>query len=161
MKAPIDEVSQQLTAVLGPITKAYRRGVLNRHDLLVDLAERLRTGLGADAVILNETALRPISLSDALTLGDLLAIEPFDNQLVHAHVPEDFRQDLHGLLKHLTEQAGPLVTAPDPLPDGITTVLTIDYLADTYLAGRTHAAGLLLSQAVKHVLTAPADGGTQ
>jgi hypothetical protein len=39
-------------------------------------------------------------------------------------------------------------------------VLTTDYLADTYLAGRTHTAGLLLSQAVKHVLTAPpANGG--
>ncbi|MFJ2019612.1 bifunctional UDP-sugar hydrolase/5'-nucleotidase [Streptomyces nodosus] len=159
--ARIDEISQQLTAVLGPITKAYRHQVLDRHDLLVDLAERLRSGLGADAVILNETALRPVPLSDALALGDLLAIEPFGNQLVHAHVSEDFRRDPHGLLLHLTERAGPLVTTPDPLPDDTTAVLTTDYLADTYLAGRTHAAGLLLSQAVKHVLTAPADGGTQ
>ncbi|MFE6481775.1 metallophosphoesterase [Streptomyces sp. NPDC057757] len=161
LETKIGELGQQLTAVLGPVTKAYRHRTPDRHDLLVDLAARLRTGLGVDAVILNETVLRPVPLGDILTLGDLLAIEPFNNQLIHAHVPEDFRQDLHGLLAYLAEQAGPLATTPDPLPDGITTVLTTDYLADTHLAGRTHAAGLLLGQAVKHVLTAPAQGGTR
>jgi hypothetical protein len=47
------------------------------------------------------------------------------------------------------------------LPDAITTVLTTDYLADTYLGERTHEAGLRLDQAVRHVLTAPdtAEGG--
>lgn len=162
LETKIGELGQQLTAVLGPVVKAYRHRTPDRHDLLVDLAARLRTGLGVDAVILNETALRPVPLGDTLTLGDLLAIEPFDNQLIHAHVPEDFRQDLHGLTAYLTEQTGPLVIAPEPLPDGVTTVLTTDYLADTYLAGPTHAAGLLLGQAVKHVLTAPpAQGGTR
>ncbi|MFC4466114.1 metallophosphoesterase [Streptomyces xiangluensis] len=161
VKKQIDDVREQLTAILGPITKAYRHGIPDRRSLLIDLAGRLRTGLGADAVILNETALRPVPLGDVLTLGDLLAIEPFANQLVHARIPEDFRQDLRGLLNHLTEQAGPLATTPDPLPEGITTVLTTDYLADTCLSGRTHAAGLLASQALKHVLTAPADGGTR
>ncbi|MBD0844403.1 metallophosphoesterase [Streptomyces sp. TRM68416] len=157
----IREVRGQLTGVLGPVAKAYRHGIPDRRHLLVDLAGRLRSGLGVEAVVLNETALRPVPLGDTLTLGDLLTIEPFDNQLVHAHVPEDLRQDLRGLLSHLTEQAGPLVAEPDPLPDGITTVLTTDYLADTYLTGRTHAAGLLLGQAVKHVLTAPAQGVTR
>ena len=161
LETKIGELGQQLAVVLGPVTKTYRHRTPDRHGLLVDLAARLRTGLGVDAAILNETVLRPVPLGDTLTLGDLLAIEPFDNQLVHAQVPEDFRQNLHGLLAHLTEQAGPLVTTPDPLPDGITTVLTTDYLADTYLAGRTHAAGLLLGQAVKHVLTAPVPGGTR
>lgn len=161
-EAKIGDVRQQLTAVLGPVSKAHRHRTLDRHDLLVDLAARLRSGLGVGAVILNETALRSVPLGNTLTLGTLLTIEPFDNQLVHAHVPEDFRHALHGLTAYLTEQCGPLVTAPDPLPDGITTVLTSDYLANTYLAGRTHAAGLLLSQAVKHVLTAPpAQGGTR
>jgi 2',3'-cyclic-nucleotide 2'-phosphodiesterase (5'-nucleotidase family) len=161
VNARVGEVRKQLTGILGPVARAYRHQVPDRHRLLVDLAARLRTGLGVGAVILNETVLRPVPLGANLTLGDLLAIEPFDNQLVHAHVPEDFRQELRGLLAHLTEQAGPLVTAPAPLPDGITTVLTTDYLADTYLAGRTHAAGLLLGQAVKHVLTAPAQGSTR
>ncbi|WP_329347476.1 metallophosphoesterase [Streptomyces sp. NBC_01261] len=161
LEAKIGGLRQQLTAVLGPVTKAYRHRTPDRHDLLVGLAARLRTGLGIDAVILNETVLRPAPLGDTFTLGDLLAIEPFDNQLVHVNIPEDFRKNLDGLLAHLTEQAGPLVTAPDPLPDGITSVLTTDYLAGTCLAGRAHAAGLLLSQAVKHVLTAPAQGGTR
>ncbi|MFE2424000.1 metallophosphoesterase [Streptomyces hokutonensis] len=161
LEAKIGGLRQQLTAVLGPVTKAYRHRTPDRYGLLVDLAARLRTGLGIDAVILNETVLRPVPLGGTLTLGDLLAIEPFDNQLVHANIPEDFRKNLDGLLAHLTEQAGPLVTAPDPLPDGITSVLTTDYLAGTCLAGRAHAAGLLLSQAVKHVLTAPAQGGTR
>ncbi|MEU0444359.1 bifunctional metallophosphatase/5'-nucleotidase [Streptomyces tendae] len=157
----IREVRGQLTSVLGPIDKAYRHRIPDRHHLLVDLAGRLSSGLGVEAVVLNETALRPVPLGDTLTLGDLLTIEPFDNQLVYAHVPEDLGQDLRGLVSHLTDHAGPLVAAPDPLPDGVTTVLTTDYLADTYLAGSTHSAGLLLGQAVKHVLTAPAQGVTR
>ncbi|EST30640.1 hypothetical protein [Streptomyces roseochromogenus] len=152
--AHIDEVSAQLRDVLGPVRTAYRHQVPDRHDLLVDLVARLRTGLGAGAVILNETALRTVPLGDALALSDLLSIEPFGNQLVHAHVPETERCDVRGLLSRLTAQTGPLVTAPDPLPDAITTVLTTDYLADTYLGGRTHEAGLRLDQAIQHVLTA-------
>lgn len=159
----IEDVKQQLTSVLGPIRPAYHHQALDRRGLLVDLTARLRTALGADAVILNETALRAVPLGDTLTLGDLLSIEPFANQLVHVHVPEPGRSDLRGLLSRLTTQTGPLVTAPDPLPDVITTVLTTDYLADTYLGERTREAGLRLDQAVQHVLTAPdtADGGKQ
>jgi 2',3'-cyclic-nucleotide 2'-phosphodiesterase (5'-nucleotidase family) len=161
VQAQIGQAREQLTGILGPVAMTYRHRTPDRHQLLVDLAARLCTGLGVDAVILNETALRPVPLGDTLTLGDLLSIEPFSNQLVHAYVPDDFRRDPRGLLAYLTEQAGPLVTGLGPLPDGITTVLTTDYLADTYLAGRTHAAGLLLGQAVKHVLTATAQGGTR
>ncbi|MDF3140867.1 MULTISPECIES: metallophosphoesterase [unclassified Streptomyces] len=157
----IGRVGKELASGLGPVARAYSHQTPDRRGLLLDLATRLRSGLGVDAVILNHTALRPVPLDDILTLGDLLAIEPFGNQLVHARIPEHFRQDVHGLLTALTEQAGPLVASPDPLPDGITTVLTTDYLADNYLAGRSHAAGLLLGQALKHVLTAPADGGTR
>ncbi|MDL2082098.1 metallophosphoesterase [Streptomyces sp. GXMU-J15] len=160
----IEEIGQarkELAVAIGPIARTYQHQTLDRRGLLVDLAFRLRSGLGADAIILNDTALRTVPLGDILTLGDLLAIEPFDNQLVHARVPVDFWQDLPGLLAFLTEQAGPLVVLPDPLPDGVTTVLTTDYLADNYLAGRSHAAGLLLSQALKHVLTTPAQGGTR
>jgi 5'-nucleotidase / UDP-sugar diphosphatase len=157
----IGRVGNELASGLGPVARAYRHQTPDRRGLLLDLATRLRSGLGVDAVILNHTALRPVPLGDILTLGDLLAIEPFDNQLVHARIPEHFRQDVHGPLTSLMEQAGPLVSSPDPLPDSITTVLTTDYLADNYLAGRSHAAGLLLSQALKHVLTTPADGGTR
>ncbi|MGM9467123.1 bifunctional metallophosphatase/5'-nucleotidase [Streptomyces murinus] len=157
----IDEVGKRLSDVLGPVAELYRHRSPDRRRLLVDLASRLRTGLGVDAVILNDTALRPTFLGGHLTLGDLLAIEPFDNQLVHARVPEGFRSDLHGLVAHLTERAGPLVIAPSPLPRGITTVLTTGYLADNYLAGRDQAAGLLLREALKHILTGPVQGGTR
>ncbi|MGW2317084.1 bifunctional metallophosphatase/5'-nucleotidase [Streptomyces sp. NPDC001680] len=163
--ARIDKVREQLDHPLGPIRTAYRRQTPDRHDLLLDLTTRLQTALGADAVILNETALRTVPLGDTLTRGDLLSIEPFANQLVHAHIPEPHRHDLRALLSRLTGQAGPLVTAPDPLPHAITTVLTTDYLADTYFGGRTHEAGLRLDQALQHVLTArfpeSTDGGTQ
>ncbi|MHB9861057.1 bifunctional UDP-sugar hydrolase/5'-nucleotidase [Streptomyces sp. YIM S03343] len=159
--ARIDEVGNQLNEVLGPVGTAFRHQPVDRHGLLLSLTFRLRTALGADAVILNDTALRSVRLGDTLTLGDLLSIEPFANQLVHAHLPEPDRRDLSGLISRLTAQTGPLVTAPDPLPDTITTVLTTDYIADTYLGGRTHEAGLRLDQAIQHVLTAPdtTDGG--
>ncbi|GHH08815.1 metallophosphoesterase [Streptomyces rubradiris] len=155
LRSRIEDVKQQLADVLGPISPAYRHQALDRRSLLLDLTARLRTGLGADAVILNETALRAVLLGGNLTQGDLLSIEPFGNQLVHAHVPDPARSDLPGWLSQLTTQTGPLVTAPDPLPDSVTTVLTTDYLADTYLGERTHEAGLRLDQAVQHVLTAP------
>ncbi|MCX3063721.1 metallophosphoesterase [Streptomyces beihaiensis] len=161
LRSRIEDVKQQLADVLGPISPAYRHQALDRRSLLLDLTARLRTGLGADAVILNETALRAVPLGGNLTQGDLLSIEPFGNQLVHAHVPDPVRGDLPGLISALTPQTGPLVTAPDPFPDAVTTVLTTDYLADTYLGERTHEAGLRLDQAVRHVLTAPdtAEGG--
>ncbi|BCM67515.1 hypothetical protein EASAB2608_02849 [Streptomyces sp. EAS-AB2608] len=155
LRSRIEEVRQQLAAVLGPLSPAYRHQPLDRRNVLLDLAARLRTALGADAVILNETALCAVPLGDTVTQGDLLSIEPFGNQLVHAHVPDPARSDLPGWLSQLTTQTGPLVTAPDPLPDAVTTVLTTDYIADNYLGERTHEAGLRLDQAVQHVLTAP------
>ncbi|WOT35113.1 metallophosphoesterase [Streptomyces coeruleorubidus] len=163
LRSHIEDVKQQLAGVLGPIRPAYRHQSLDRRRLLMDLTARLRTALGSDAVILNETALRAVQLDDTLTQGDLLSIEPFANHLVNAHVPEPARRDFTGWLSHLTAQTGPFVIAPDHLPDAITTVLTTDYLAETYLGERTHEAGLRLDQAVQHVLIAPdtAEGGRQ
>ncbi|MBQ0828848.1 metallophosphoesterase [Streptomyces tagetis] len=161
--AHIDEVGEQLNKVLGQVQTAFRRQALDRRGALLILTGRLRTALGANAVILNETALRTVPLGDTLTLGNLLSIEPFANQLVHAHLPEPDRRDLRGLLARLTAQDGPLVTSPDPLPDAVTTVLTTGYLADNHFGGRTYEAGLRLDQALQHVLTAPdtADGDKQ
>ncbi|WP_438290978.1 metallophosphoesterase [Streptomyces sp. HUAS TT7] len=147
----IEELSRQLAAPLGTISETYRYRHPDRRELLTEVATRLHTGLGAEAVVLNETALRPVQLGDTLTLGDLLATEPFGNQLVHAHLP-DRQRDVEGLRARLAEQAGPLVTAPAPLPNGAHTVLTTDYLADTFLPGRTQQAALRLGQAVQHVL---------
>ncbi|MCM1946598.1 metallophosphoesterase [Streptomyces sp. G2] len=151
----IASTCRMLAKPLGTVSAPYRDAVLDRHQLLQDVAFRLHTGLGADAVILNDTALRPIHLGDVLTLGDLLAIEPFDNQLVHAVLPEGYAASPDNLLRHLTEQTGPLAVAPRPLPQGIRSVLTTDYLADTHLGGRTHQAGLRLGDAVRRTLAAP------
>ncbi|WP_432072721.1 metallophosphoesterase [Streptomyces wuyuanensis] len=158
VREAIDAIRDQLRTPLGPVGRLYRNGPLDRHAVLMDLANRLHNGLGAEAVVLNETALRPSRLNTVLTRGDLLAIEPFDNQLVHAHVPEQFATDPAALLAHLTEQMGPVVSAPRPLPDRLPTVLTTGYLADAYLGGRTRQAGIRLNQAVQHTLT---DGGSR
>ncbi|WP_210593648.1 metallophosphoesterase [Streptomyces sp. GESEQ-35] len=155
LREEISTIQQQLSSPLGMVHGAYRNNPLNRRRLLEEIADRLHTGLGADAVVLNETALRTVQLGTVLTLGDLLAIEPFDNQLVHAFLPEEHDQTQDQLLGHLTQLVGPLVVAPDPLPAEIRTVLTTDYLANTFFGGRTHQAGMRLGQAAHHVLTSP------
>ena len=151
----ISAARQSLATPIGIVTEPYRNRLLDRRALLGEVALRLHTGIGAPAVILNETALRPARLGDVLTRGDLLAIEPFGNQVVHAHLPDRHQHSLNDVLTHVGEQAGPLVSAPRPLPHGVRDVLTTDYLAETYLGGRTHDVGLSLSQAVQHVLASP------
>lgn len=155
----ITDMGRTLASPLGTVNEPYRNTTVDRRQLLAEVASRLHTGLGAGAVILNETVLRPARLGDVLTLGDLLTIEPFGNQLVHTFLPDEHVRDLNGLLDYLRMRSGPLVTAPHPLPAGSRSVLTTSYLADTYLGGRTHQAGLQLGDAVRHVLsTPPAEG---
>ncbi|MFF4605851.1 metallophosphoesterase [Streptomyces sp. NPDC001339] len=149
----IEGLRDRLALPIGAVTKQYRGRVLDRRLLLGDLATRLHTALGAEAVILNETALRSTRLDDVLTFGDLLAIEPFNNQLVHARVPDALSDNSGALLAHLTKSAGPLVTEPAPMPLHLPTVLTTNYLAESYLDGRTHQAGLRLRQALHRILT--------
>ncbi|MFF4392099.1 bifunctional metallophosphatase/5'-nucleotidase [Streptomyces sp. NPDC001552] len=143
----------QLAEPLGRIAEPYRNEQLDRRALVQDLADRLRSGLGRDAVVLNETALRTTVLGEVLTTGDLLAIEPFANSLVEACIAPAHRHDTEALLAHLTERVGPLVTSPDPLPAGLTSVLTTDYLADSCLGGRARTAGLSLGSAIRSTLT--------
>ncbi|MFD7016398.1 metallophosphoesterase [Streptomyces sp. NPDC059928] len=152
VQGEIERFGQQLATPLGLISETYRYRLPDRRELLTETAARLHTGLGAEAVVLNETALRPVQLGDTLTLGDLLATEPFANRLVHAHLPDD-QHDAADLLARLAEQVGPLVTAPAPLLPDVRTVLTTDYLADTFLGSRTQQAALRLDQAIQHVLT--------
>ncbi|WP_416973588.1 metallophosphoesterase [Streptomyces sp. 4F14] len=151
----ISFVGRKLASSLGTVNEPYRNGELDRRRLLREIAARLRHGLGVDAVILNETALRSVPLGEVLTLGDLLAVEPFDNHLVHAALPDDRAQ----LFRQLAEHVGPLVIAPMPLPLVVSSVLTTDYLADSHLGGRTRQAGLRLGQAVQRAVTAA--GGEQ
>jgi hypothetical protein len=162
----ISALGQQLVAPLGTVNGPYRGRELDRRLLLGDIASRLHTGLGAAAVVLNETSLRTTHLGDVLTLADLLAIEPFDNQLVHAFVPPPYDHDPVRLIADLTERTGPVVTVPNPLPTHLVSVLTTDYLVDTYLGGRTHQAGLALAGCVRRTVTSappskPSEGGTR
>ncbi|MEU6326762.1 metallophosphoesterase [Streptomyces sp. NPDC047049] len=149
----IEDLKDRLALPIGAIADPYRGKTLDRRRLLSSLATRLHTALGAEAVILNETALRSTQLDDVLTFGDLLTIEPFNNQLVHTRVPAALRDNPGALLTHLTKSAGPLITEPAPLPPHLPTVLSTDYLAESYLDGRTHQAGLRLRQALQRILT--------
>ncbi|MFF5765078.1 bifunctional metallophosphatase/5'-nucleotidase [Streptomyces nojiriensis] len=143
----------QLTEPLGRIAEPYRNKQLDRRALVQDLADQLRSGLGRDAVILNETALRTTILGEILTTGDLLIVEPFANSLVEASIAPAHPHDTEALLAHLTERVGPLVTSPDPLPAGLTSVLTTDYLADSCLGGRARPTGLSVGSAIRSTLT--------
>ncbi|MBL1092961.1 MULTISPECIES: metallophosphoesterase [Streptomyces] len=149
----VEDLKDRMNVPMGAVAEPYRGQVLDRRLALRNLTARLHSGLGAEAVILNETALRPTRLGTALTFGDLLAIEPFDNQLVHAKIPTALRDNPTALLHHLIEGAGPLITAPNPLPAHLPTVLTTDYLAENLLDGRTHQAGIALRQAIHSTLT--------
>lgn len=151
-------IGRTLASPLGIVNEPYRNDPLDRHQLLAEVARRLHSGHGTDAVILNETALRSAPLGEVLTLGDLLTVEPFDNQLVITHLPDTHTQDRDKLLGRLTERVGPLITAPAPLPPAASSVLTTDYLADSHLGGRTHQAGLRLGQAVRSVLATSLPG---
>jgi len=148
----ITALGRRLADPLGVVKEPYRNAELDRRRLLADLATRLHTGLGA-AVVLNETALRTTVLGDVLTLADLLAIEPFDNQLVHAVVPSPYDRDPAPLIAALTEQTGPVASAPSPLSTPLASVLTTGYLADTYLGGRTRQTGFTLGGCVRRALT--------
>jgi hypothetical protein len=156
VRARIRAAGRELSAALGPVSAPYRHTALDRRVLLTDVVNRLRVGATTDAVLLNETALRTATLSDTLTRGDLIAVEPFDNQLVRATVPDRFQDNPDYLAAHLTAYAGPIVTAPVPLPQRLRTVLTTGNLADA-LAAPADATGIPLAQAVRHALTEGTD----
>ncbi|MFI5650859.1 hypothetical protein ACIA71_06560 [Streptomyces anulatus] len=66
-------------------------------------------------------------------------------------LPDDQHQ-VDALLKRLSTQAGPLATAPAPLPPGTRSLLTTAYLADAYFSGHPRQAAVPLDRAVQHVL---------
>ncbi|MFJ1757743.1 metallophosphoesterase [Kitasatospora sp. NPDC088134] len=146
----IDTLKDRLAAPLGPVAERWRNAVPSRRALLEAVAAELHRDLGGSAlVVLNETALRPAPLGEVLRTEDLMAVEPFGNRLVRTGPPDD----LPALLARLTEQAGPLVTVPDPPPPGLRHVLTTDYLAETFPSGPAEDSGRPLGQVVRHVLT--------
>ncbi|MEV7121160.1 metallophosphoesterase [Kitasatospora griseola] len=149
----IEAIGARLAAPLGPVADQWRNTVPDRRELLEAVADKLHAELGAQAVILNETVLRDTELGDVLHLADLLSVEPCGNRLVRVSFSNDAAPDLPELLPRLAERAGPLVTVPDPLPPGVRTVLTTDYLAESFPAGPAHQAASPLGLAVRHTLT--------
>ncbi|MFI6886735.1 metallophosphoesterase [Streptosporangium canum] len=151
--ARIDRMRGQLAAPIGPLTRAFRDRPLNLSALLAAIAEELHARTGADAVVLNQTCLRAADLKGDLTRGDLLQIEPFGNQLTTAPMPRRFTADPAALLDMLTDRAGPIITAPAPLPPGLRQVLTTDYLASNFLHTDPLPGGPRLAEVIQRVLT--------
>ena len=155
----IEALREQLAAPIGPLLGHWQDQVPDRCELLAEVARLLHHATGT-AVVLNETALRPLRLGKVLRWQDVLDIEPFGNRLVHADLSPDLAADSAGLLARLTERAGPLLVHPNPLPADLTSFMTTDYLAQTFPGCRIRSAApdleLQLDQAVAHVLADPA-----
>ncbi|MEV4170142.1 metallophosphoesterase [Nonomuraea sp. NPDC049709] len=154
MAKPVARLHSQLNAMqdvlanpLGPLTERFRHTLADRREILTLIARQLRARLNAEAVVLNETCLRPVRLGPVLRRGDLLAIEPFANQLVHTTLPSDCDPDT------LAAQTGPLIVVGDLRGGGVRHAVTTRYLAETYLGGRWNRSSLSLAEAVQAVLT--------
>ncbi|MFC5665178.1 metallophosphoesterase [Kitasatospora misakiensis] len=148
----IDSWRRHLAAPLRPVLPRWQNSTPCRATILQLVAEHLHDKLRVP-VLLNETALRSTKLGTTLRVGDLLAVEPFGNQLVHAKIPHRYIDRPEGLVTHLTQHCGPTTTVPRPLSAGTTHVLTTDYLATTFLDRYAHDAGFGLGESVLRVLT--------
>lgn len=147
LHSELNAMRSRLTSHLGPLAERFHDTVADRHEILTLIAQQLRAHLKVEGVVLNETCLRPVHLGSELYIGDLLAIEPFANQLVQVTLPSTCD------LEALAAQAGPLIVAGDPDGEGLRRFVTTQYLVDTYLGERWHGLQLPLAQAVQAVLT--------
>ncbi|MEU1728433.1 metallophosphoesterase [Nonomuraea sp. NPDC005692] len=149
--AQIHALSARLAMPRGTLAMPFRDTPLDRRELLTQIARQLRSHLQVEAVVLNETCLRPTPLGSVLLEGDLLTIEPHGNELVYATLPETRTWD--ALLGELALPLGPLVVARDPRIRQPRQTITTQYLADTFLGGHWRGPKLPLDQAVQAVLT--------
>lgn len=150
----------RLSAPLDQIAPPWRARIPDRKALTAAAVDRIHDRFVVPAV-LNETALRPARLGDTLCLGDLLAVEPFGNRLVCTTWPTG-PAERTALLARLTDRAGPLVLAPAPLPESVSSVITTDYLAEAVAeeyGGQALDTGLSLGHLLRLVLTTPATTG--
>ncbi|WP_206066708.1 hypothetical protein [Nonomuraea composti] len=141
----LNALRDRLNQPISPVAVPFRGTALDRHRVLTLIARHLRN---TGAVLLNETSLRSVPLGAALRVGDLLAIEPFGNHLVRAHLA-DAADD--AFLDTLTSLVGPLIVHRGR--DRMRCAWTTRYLADTFLGGRWNGPPLPLAQAVQEVLT--------
>jgi 5'-nucleotidase/UDP-sugar diphosphatase len=142
----------RLTAPMGTILEHWRNRLVEPRELMTAVVAWLHDRRNDMPVILNEPALRPVELGQTLTLADLLAAEPFANELVYAPLP--YRNGgVQTVLQQLTDRAGPLLTAPAALQPPVHTALMTGYLAETFQIHCNVPAGMTLGGAVCHVLT--------
>ncbi|GAA3624740.1 hypothetical protein GCM10022419_132930 [Nonomuraea rosea] len=147
LQSQIEATREHLARPIGPLAEPFQDTLPDRREILTLVARRLHARLKPEAVVLNETCLRSAPLGAVLRQGDLLAIEPFANQLVHTEMPADHDLDA------LTAQAGPLIVVPGQSGRGqLRQALTTEYLADNYLGGRWSGPRLPLAHAVQDVL---------
>lgn len=112
----------------GPVHERFACRTPAREELLGSLCAAAREAAGADAALINLTCLREAHLGQALTVGDLMMIEPFGNTLVTLITP-----DARATADRLAADVGSMVAVPDPLPPGTVTIVTTGYLAATHL----------------------------
>jgi hypothetical protein len=144
LTAQLDVMRNRLLQPIGLLAPPFRDIALDRRHVLTLIAKWLHSRHAAEAVLLNDTCLRPVNLGTVLRQGDLLTIEPFANQLVRAHL-------VTGNLGTLSAQVGPLLVYPDQDPPRC--AWTTRYLADTFLGGRWNGPPVPLAQLVRTVLT--------
>jgi 5'-nucleotidase/UDP-sugar diphosphatase len=128
----LSNLRETLAGPVGLLDERFVSRTPTRHELLSRVAERALALTGADAMMINETCLRPTGLGTVLRTGDLMTLEPFGNALACIRTA-----DPHAMAQHLAECSGPLVCVPQlPRVRGRpVTVVTTDYLAGTYLDG--------------------------
>ncbi len=149
----IDQLARRLSDPIGTIARPWANTAPDRHTLLTAIARQLHDEHHLP-VVLADSTLCPAPLASALTLGDLLALEPFANRLVIADAP----RDVTAWLEHIRapELAGPLATwPPTPPGPGLRRLLTSDYIAETFLPGHRTPTGRMVGDAVRTVLTRP------
>ena len=156
----VDDLAAALAEPCGTVAARFRNRTPDRRALLTAAARRLTACTAAEAVVLNDTTLRPGPLETVLTRADLLEAEPFGNTLVWVGLTAD---ELAGLPAALEPVVGPLLVHPahrggparfdraHPAPQ--LKVLTTDYLAASHLAVRSKASPLSLAEIVAAVLT--------
>ncbi|NJP91620.1 bifunctional metallophosphatase/5'-nucleotidase [Nonomuraea sp. FMUSA5-5] len=142
--AQLDAMRERLLQPIGLLSAPFRDAVLDRRRVLTLIATWLGSCHAAEAVLLNDTSLRPVHLGKVLREGDLMAIEPFANELVRAHL-------VTADLGTLSVQVGPLLVYPGP--DMPRCAWTTRYLADTFLGGRWNGPPLALAPIVRTILT--------
>ncbi|MEC3891827.1 metallophosphoesterase [Nocardiopsis sp. LDBS1602] len=143
--------------VVAVTASCYRGAVPDRGELTHRIGQEAHRRTG-HVVLLNETALRSARVGPELTVWDLAELDPFDNHLVSAELPQPLTTDMVG---DLVANVGPVNIAPRLPTPAPNQVVTTGYLATTHLRAQTTTpTGLSVRDLLIHEMTAP-PGGTR